>query len=80
MYAMFAIVFLALYVVLRKVNNSGMAIAFTLALPGIAILFASNNPFSMLSLSREFAAATTHYTVKHQKEFEHGRYIATTQS
>jgi hypothetical protein len=59
MYAMFAIVFLALYVVLRKVNNSGMAIAFTLALLGIAIFFATNNPFSMLSLSRQFAAATT---------------------
>jgi hypothetical protein len=59
MYAMFAMVFLALYVVLRKVNKSGMAIAFTLALLGIAIFFATNNPFSMLSLSRQFAAATT---------------------
>ena len=59
MYVMFAMVFLALYVVLRKVNKSGMAIAFTLALLGIAIFFATNNPFSMLSLSRQFAAATT---------------------
>jgi hypothetical protein len=59
MYAMFAVVFLALYVVLRKVNKSAMAIAFTLALLGIAIFFATNNPFSMLSLSRQFAAATT---------------------
>ena len=59
MYAMFAMVFLALYVVLRKVNKSGMAIAFTLALLGISIFFATNNPFSMLSLSRQFAAATT---------------------
>ncbi|NIQ78462.1 MAG: DUF4386 family protein [Anaerolineae bacterium] len=59
MYAMFAMVFLALYVVLRKVNESGMAIAFTLALLGIAIFFATNNPFSMLSLSRRFAEATT---------------------
>jgi hypothetical protein len=31
----------------------------TLALLGIAIFFATNNPFSMLSLSRQFAAATT---------------------
>lgn len=59
MYAMFAVVFLALYVVVRKVNKSGMAIALTLALLGIAIFFATNNPFSMLSLSRQFAAATT---------------------
>jgi hypothetical protein len=59
MYAMFAIVFLALYVVLRKVNKSGMAIAFTLALLGIAIFFATNNPFSMFSLSSKYAAATT---------------------
>jgi hypothetical protein len=59
MYAMFAIVFLALYVVLRKVSKSGMALAFTLALLGIAIFFATNNPFSMLSLSSKYAAATT---------------------
>jgi hypothetical protein len=59
MYAMFAIVFLALYVVLREANQSAMAIALTLALLGIAIFFATNNPFSMLSLSRQFAAATT---------------------
>jgi hypothetical protein len=36
-----------------------MAIAFTLAQVGIAVFFATNNPFSMLSLSRQFAAATT---------------------
>jgi hypothetical protein len=59
MYAMYAIVFLALYVVLRKVDKSGMAIAFTLALLGIAIFFSTNNPFSMLSLSSKYAAATT---------------------
>lgn len=59
MYAMFAIVFLALYIVLRKVNRSGMAIALTLALLGIAVFLATNNPFSMLSLGRQFAAATT---------------------
>ena len=59
MYLMLAIVFLALYVVLRRDSESGMAIALTLALLGIAIFFATNNPFSMLSLSRMFAAATT---------------------
>ena len=59
MFAMFAIVFLALYVVLREVNKSGMTIALTLALLGIAIFFATNNPFSMLSLSSKYGAATT---------------------
>lgn len=59
MYAMFALVFLALYVALRRVNPSGMAIALTSALLGIAIFFPTNNPFSMLSLSNRFAAATT---------------------
>jgi hypothetical protein len=59
MYAMLAIVFLALYVVLRADNQAGMSIALTLALLGVAIFFATNNPFSMLSLSRRYAAATT---------------------
>jgi hypothetical protein len=59
MYAMFAIVFLALHVALRNVSKSGMTIALTSALLGIAIFFATNNPFSMLSLSNQFATATT---------------------
>lgn len=59
MYVMIPLVFFALYVLLRENHKSGMAIAFTFALLGIAIFFATNNPFSMLSLSRKFAAATT---------------------
>ena len=59
MYAMFALVFLALYVALREVDRSETAIALALALLGIAVFFATNNPFSMLSLSRRFAAAPT---------------------
>jgi hypothetical protein len=59
MYAMFAPVFLALYVALRKVNPSLVAIAPTFALLGIGVFFATNNPFSMLSLSNQYAAATT---------------------
>jgi hypothetical protein len=59
MYVMFALVFLGLYVVLKEGHESGMAIALTLALVGIAVFFATNNPFSMLSLSNRFAAATT---------------------
>ena len=58
MYAMFAIVFLALYTALRKAHESAMAVALTFALLGIAIFFATNNPFSMLSLSNQYAAAT----------------------
>lgn len=59
MYVMFALVFLVLYVVLKRVNKSGMAIALTLALLGIAIFLATNNPFSMHTLSIKYAAATT---------------------
>lgn len=59
MYAMFALAFLALYVVLRKGNETRMAIALTSALLGIAIFFSTNNPFSMLSLSNQYAAAST---------------------
>jgi hypothetical protein len=59
MYAMFTMVFLALYAVLRKVSRSWMAIALILVLLGTGIFFATNNPFSMLTLSRKYAAATT---------------------
>jgi hypothetical protein len=59
MYLMFALVFLALYVVLKPANPSAMAVALTFALLGIAVFLATNNPFSLLSLSRQFAAATT---------------------
>ncbi len=59
MYAMFIMVFLALYIVLRKTNPGLMAIALAFALLGIGIFFATNNPFSMLSLSNQYAAATT---------------------
>jgi hypothetical protein len=59
MYAMFIMVFLALYAVLRKASEGLMAIALTFALLGIGIFFATNNPFSMLSLSNQYSAATT---------------------
>jgi len=59
MYVMFIFVFLALYVVLRKANQSWMAIALTFALLGIGIFFATNNPFTMFSLSHQYAAAVT---------------------
>jgi hypothetical protein len=59
MYAMFVLVFLALYVVLRETNQGAMAIALLFVLLGAGIFFATNNPFTMLSLSNQHAAATT---------------------
>jgi hypothetical protein len=59
MFVMFAMVFLAFYVVLRKGNEGHMAIAMSLAILGIGIFLATNNPFSMLSLSNQYTAATT---------------------
>jgi hypothetical protein len=56
---MFVIVFTALYMALRGAGQSLMAIALPLALVGCATFFATNNPFAMLSLSNQHAAATT---------------------
>lgn len=58
-YALFVPLFLALYMALRRVSPSFMVIATSLAFVGIAIYFASNTAFEMLSLSNQYAAATT---------------------
>ena len=58
-YALFVPLFLALYIALRRVSPSFMAIATALGLIGIATYFASNTAFEMLSLSNQYAAATT---------------------
>ena len=58
-YALVGLMFLALYAVLRRANKSYMAIATTLGFMGIAVYFASNTAFSMLSLSDQYAVATT---------------------
>jgi len=58
-YALFVPVFLAISVALRRANESYIALATTLAMIGIAVFLATNNPFSMLSLSDQYAAATT---------------------
>jgi len=58
-YALVGLMFLALYVALRRANKSYMAIATTLGFIGITVYFASNTAFSMLSLSDQYAAATT---------------------
>jgi len=59
MYLMFIPVFVALYLLLRKTNHGLMAVALACALLGVAIFLATNNPFSMLTLSKQYAAATT---------------------
>jgi len=59
MYLMFIMIYLALYMALRKINPSLMVIALTFALLGIGVFLATNNPTSMLSLSNQYAAATT---------------------
>jgi hypothetical protein len=58
-YALFVPMFLALYIALRRVSPSFMTIATALGLIGIAVYFASNTAFEMLSLSNQYAVATT---------------------
>jgi len=58
-YALGGLVTLALYVALRRTSESFTAIALILGLVGIADYIASNPAFSMLSLSDQYAAATT---------------------
>jgi hypothetical protein len=58
-YALVGLIFLALYGALRRNHRSAMTIAIAFGLVGIADYFASNQAFSMLSLSNQYAAATT---------------------
>ena len=51
--------FLALYVVLRRTSPAWTTLGVALALVGCAGYFAINPAFSLLSLSRQYAAATT---------------------
>lgn len=57
--ALMGLVLLAIAVVLRRASPSLVAIALTAGLVGIASYFASSTAFSMLSLSAQYAAATT---------------------
>jgi hypothetical protein len=52
-------IFLSLYVLLRRDSESVMAIATALGFLGIVFFIASNPAFEMLSLSDQYAAATT---------------------
>jgi hypothetical protein len=58
-YVFFVPVFLALYFALRRVNRSLMTIGTAIAFFGIAAYLVSNTAFCMLSLSDQYAAATT---------------------
>jgi hypothetical protein len=53
------LIFLALYVALRRVNESFMAIATALGLVSAMLFIASNPAFAMLSLSDQYAVAGT---------------------
>ena len=50
---------LALYLALRRTSQAGMLMATALGLGAIAAYLASNGAFAMLSLSNQYAAATT---------------------
>jgi hypothetical protein len=58
-YALVGLIFLALYVALRKTNPSAMLMGTTVGLVGITVYFASNQALAMLALSERYAAATT---------------------
>ncbi len=53
------LIYLGLYMALRRINPSLITIGLTLSLVGIAAYLASNTGFEMLSLSHRYAAATT---------------------
>lgn len=58
-YVLVGLMFLALYVALKRVHQSYMAIAMLLGCVGIAVYLASNTALSMLALSDQYAAAPT---------------------
>jgi len=53
------LVFLALYVALRRFNESAMLVGLTLGLFSMVLFIASNPAFGMLTLSTQYAAAGT---------------------
>jgi len=58
-YALAGLVFLALFVALKRTNKSLMLIAATSGLVGITVYFATNTAFSMLFLSDQFVMANS---------------------
>ena len=57
--ALLALLYLALFVALRKVNYSAMLIALMLGLIGIAVHYSSSVGFEMLALSKDFAQSSS---------------------
>jgi hypothetical protein len=58
-FVFFIPVFAALYFALRRISSSWMVIATALGFVGITVYLVSNTAFCMLSLSGQYAAATT---------------------
>ena len=58
-YALVGLIFLALFGALVEVNRSAMVVATSFALIGVAVYFASNQAFAMLSLNDQYMAATS---------------------
>jgi hypothetical protein len=56
-YALVGLIFLALYVALRRTYHSAMLIATISGLIGITVYFASNQAFAMLALSERYTSA-----------------------
>ncbi|RPI78381.1 MAG: hypothetical protein EHM41_25090 [Chloroflexi bacterium] len=56
-YALVGLIFLALFVALRRTSQSWIAIAGALSIGGITVYLTSNQAFTMLSLSKQYAAA-----------------------
>jgi hypothetical protein len=54
-----ALMFVALYAALRRTRESLVTVALIAELVGLAVYFASNTAFSMLTLSQQYAAAAT---------------------
>lgn len=58
-YALLGLMFLGLYAALRGAQPGYMGLALSFGLVGMGVYFASNQAFAMLSLSEQYAAATT---------------------
>lgn len=58
-YLLLGLIFLALYGALRRVNQPFMALATALTFVAMTAYYTANPAFSMLSLSNQYAAATT---------------------
>jgi hypothetical protein len=58
-FALLSLVYLALYGALRRTKKSAMLVATAFGLAGMAVYFASNQAFAMLTLSNRHASAAT---------------------